>query len=194
MFNPLEKERYNSEVRVDNPEKLTCLLSENMVQPNTILSVKEGLQFLSEEFPKALILNLDSNQEQNYQYSKITKGYNFSLNQIDLVFFSNSLDYRNPNQCCNIGNTLAKNQVPWILLSHITTGKKLEGHHPKSCRILLNILKENDYRIKSSLDYSPRYNASEYYLAISPQKIQQLSLQKTRREQIRSFTPTFVPV
>jgi len=213
MFDPTESEEYY-EVETESPEVLREMLSENMVQPKAILSTVGGYPwpvFFSEEFPNAKILGFDNNPRQIAEFTETIKDttgntpYLLDIthtnrlenvlikNNIDLTFLSNIPDYLEPDESEEIAEILIENEVSWILLSHMTNGDRSKGYQYQGCRSLLEVLKDEGYKIKRITDNSYRYDISEYYLAISPKKAKLTLIEQLRREQVKHLVTSFSP-
>lgn len=214
MFDPTESENYY-EVETESAEALRDILYENMVQPKAVLSTVGGYPwpvFFSEEFPNAKVLSFDKNPKQISEFSEAIKDvtgsspyllditYSNRLEEllrrgrIDLAFFSNITDYLEFDESEELAEILAENEVPWILISHMTDGDRSKGYQSQGCRSFLEVLKGERYKIKKVIDNSSRYEISEYYLAISPKKKKQILIEKMRAEQTRNLVPSFSPI
>ena len=129
---------------------------------------------LQEDF-RSEVLDITNNKE----LEKIVKNY-----KIDFIYTSDLLDHLNffwGGE--SVADTLAENEVKWILFLHDSKNEKDKLERSLPYFTFLEKIKYHGYKVRRLFNYlNPDY--PNYYLAKSPIKTKQFSLEEVFRIQI----------
>ncbi len=100
----------------------------------------------------------------------------------NLFFPSNILDYGNWLDGKMMADTLADNEVEWVLFIHdvLIKDSQLRPRSATGFRMFKRTLKERGYIMKEYLNPQNPYGGLQYYLAIAPKRVKDPILEKMR--------------